>query len=256
MNHLRVYEKLVRRKPVKLDEFGRITRIENHHIHHITPRHVGGDDDPQNLCHLTVREHVLAHRLLWKMYGHVNDLRAMSMLGANLSVEYRRIIGEWCRDNKIGMFSEKYDEIRSEWRARSTETRMRNQSGIYNRNSPDYKIWKSNAGKQSAKVQMRDKIGIFSPESRKKQATLSKIRMTGTVWMTKNKENRQVDKKTARTLEEEGWAKGRFIPKREGPGWSKGKKWMSHSDGSRKQVDPSEVETFLSNGWVMGKSSF
>jgi len=72
------------------------------HKHHIVPRHHGGGEDESNFTYLTVREHIIAHFLLWKIYGQINDLRAMHMLGANLSVEKRRQIGKWCYENKIG----------------------------------------------------------------------------------------------------------------------------------------------------------
>ena len=37
---------------------------ETYELHHIVPRSLGGDDDPRNLCLLTVKEHFLAHLLL------------------------------------------------------------------------------------------------------------------------------------------------------------------------------------------------
>ena len=36
--------------------------------HHIIPRCIGGSDEPDNLVRLTLREHFLAHWLLWKAY--------------------------------------------------------------------------------------------------------------------------------------------------------------------------------------------
>lgn len=37
--------------------------------HHIIPKSLGGDDSPNNLVELTLREHYIAHLLLSKMYG-------------------------------------------------------------------------------------------------------------------------------------------------------------------------------------------
>lgn len=37
--------------------------------HHILPRSLGGSDDPSNIICLTVRQHYVAHWMLWKAYG-------------------------------------------------------------------------------------------------------------------------------------------------------------------------------------------
>jgi hypothetical protein len=67
-----------------------------------------GQDDADNFTYLTPREHIIAHFLLWKIYGTVNDLRAMHMLGAELTYKQRRAVGRWCYDNKIGVHSDSY----------------------------------------------------------------------------------------------------------------------------------------------------
>ena len=37
--------------------------------HHILPRSLGGGDDPSNIICLTLRQHYIAHWMLWKAYG-------------------------------------------------------------------------------------------------------------------------------------------------------------------------------------------
>lgn len=37
--------------------------------HHVTPRHLGGDDSPENLIRLTPEDHFFAHLLLAKIHG-------------------------------------------------------------------------------------------------------------------------------------------------------------------------------------------
>jgi hypothetical protein len=73
------------------------------HKHHILPKHSGGTDEDSNFTYLNVRQHIIAHFLLWKIHRNVNDLRAMKMLGVELSVEYRRKIGIYCVENEIGI---------------------------------------------------------------------------------------------------------------------------------------------------------
>lgn len=47
-----------------------------YHTHHITPRHMGGGDEPENLIQLTIEEHAEAHRLLYLKSGKWEDLCA------------------------------------------------------------------------------------------------------------------------------------------------------------------------------------
>jgi hypothetical protein len=51
------------------------------HRHRILPGHSGGLYDENNITYLTVREHIIAHFLLWKIHKNPNDLRSMNMLG-------------------------------------------------------------------------------------------------------------------------------------------------------------------------------
>lgn len=102
------------------------------HRHHIIPRHSGGDNSPENLTFLTQREHKIAHFLLWKIHKNPNDLRAITMLGFPLNLEQMRIVGNYCRDNKIGIFSEKYDrEDRRKWTLLGNYSQVKNKIGIH-----------------------------------------------------------------------------------------------------------------------------
>ncbi len=94
-----MYESICEDRKSRRDQYGPGSGL---HAHHILPRHIGGGDEESNITYLTVREHKIVHFLLWKIHRSVNDLRSMHMLGANLSIEKRRIIGRWCYENKIG----------------------------------------------------------------------------------------------------------------------------------------------------------
>jgi hypothetical protein len=62
------------------------------HRHHILPKHSGGKDCESNYTYLTIREHIIAHWLLWKINGHYRDKNAFSILkGVKL---YNSIGGE------------------------------------------------------------------------------------------------------------------------------------------------------------------
>lgn len=59
--------------------------------HHIVPRSHGGTDCPENIVKLTFRQHIFAHKLLWKTYKKSSDLMAvMLMTGAELDVRRAR----------------------------------------------------------------------------------------------------------------------------------------------------------------------
>jgi len=53
-----------------------------YHRHHVTPRHVGGTDDPENIVRLTIIEHAEAHRKLFEEYGRWQDELAWKGLSA------------------------------------------------------------------------------------------------------------------------------------------------------------------------------
>ncbi len=63
MNYQLHYNKLIERAKLRMLESD--IKIEQHHI---IPRSMGGDNSSINLVNLTLREHYIAHHLLWKIY--------------------------------------------------------------------------------------------------------------------------------------------------------------------------------------------
>lgn len=69
MNYQAIYNNLIER--------GKSRTLEGYcEKHHITPRCMGGNDNPENLVKLTAREHFIAHRLLTKIYPSNNKLKS------------------------------------------------------------------------------------------------------------------------------------------------------------------------------------
>jgi len=142
---------------------------KNLHRHHIIPKHHGGLDEESNYTYLTVREHIIAHFLLWKIHGKINDLRSMYMLGAKLTRLQRQLVGKWCYENKISVFSEKYDNQRSDWSRRGVKTQIDNKIGIHN---PDnFKKFASMGGKATAKSDKRYDFRSWDKETLKDNAS-------------------------------------------------------------------------------------
>lgn len=97
--YFKIYQNLCQQNKIRKPDYGRGSGL---HRHRILPGHSGGLYEQDNITYLTCREHVIAHFLLWKIYKNPNDLRSMNMLGANLTLEQRRAVGNWCYENKIG----------------------------------------------------------------------------------------------------------------------------------------------------------
>lgn len=49
-------------------------------VHHIIPRHAGGDDSKDNLIRLDYKQHTFAHHVLWKVYKKAGDYHAWLMM--------------------------------------------------------------------------------------------------------------------------------------------------------------------------------
>lgn len=79
MNYKLIYDKLI--------ASGSKEKFPLSHGHHIIPKHIGGTDDEWNFVFLTVRQHALAHRLLWKIDGRWQDKVAWQGLSGRISCE-------------------------------------------------------------------------------------------------------------------------------------------------------------------------
>jgi hypothetical protein len=103
------YISTIRDKVVKITENdNRLPVLEKHHI---TPRFEGGTDDPENLILLTVKEHVIAHWLRWKVKGKRGDYTAfLFRIGDTeeaLQLQREAIMNarERDRENQAGFFN-------------------------------------------------------------------------------------------------------------------------------------------------------
>ena len=71
------------------------------HKHHIIPRHAGGTDDPSNIVELTIRQHALAHKKLYKEHGRWQDKVAWLSLSKQITGDQaRRLAASYAMKNK------------------------------------------------------------------------------------------------------------------------------------------------------------
>ena len=182
------------------------------HLHHIVPKHAGGLDEETNYTYLYSREHKIVHFLRWKLFGEVNDLRSMYMLGAELTAEQRRIVGLWCQDNGVGFFSAS-DEDRAKWRAKGLETQR--QSGSEN----TFYFWSteegrtrraSMGGKIGAKNQIKNHIGIHTDDTsqRSEWARLGGKAHVGKIWINRSGEMTRIWPDEFEAHAADGWKRG------------------------------------------------
>jgi hypothetical protein len=68
-----VYDKLVNTRSHLITEWKRDKLLFRHRI---KPGHQGGEYTDDNCTYLTLREHIIAHYLLWKINGNSGDYRA------------------------------------------------------------------------------------------------------------------------------------------------------------------------------------
>lgn len=84
--------------------------------HHIIPKCLGGDDEPDNLVRLTAREHFIIHKLLVEMYPESNELKfalwSMATLKNDLHERGYKVSGREYERLKIEM-SEAMRKFRS-----------------------------------------------------------------------------------------------------------------------------------------------
>lgn len=92
MNYKKIYFAFIEKYGNRVIDDGVYTEV-----HHILPRHAGGDDSKENLVRLEYRHHVFAHRLLWKAYKNHNDYCAWIMMRgfeSDAVVAHRKVLGK------------------------------------------------------------------------------------------------------------------------------------------------------------------
>lgn len=177
-----------------------------YHCHHVLPKHMGGTDDESNLTYLTIREHIIAHYLLWKLHRLPNDLRAMHMLGAKLTTAQRRVVGIWCRDTGIGFYAEKWKSFRAEWTRKGIKTQKDQKIGIFD--PINFSANASIGGKASIRSDKNPWKYWASSEGRKERAKMGALAHIGKKWIYQNGKNTRCKPEDLQKMLDSGWKLG------------------------------------------------
>ena len=181
-----------------------------YHKHHITPRHMGGTDDPENLVEVTIEQHAALHKQLWEDLGHWEDYLAWKslsgqMLMSEVKIEAQKQGGRKggllggkkgglkCKEEKIGYLS-----FTREQNIKFGKKTVEMKKGIH---SPEWN--KSIGGKLGGQKCKENKIGFLADDFDKGKASRGKI------WINKNNNEIKIFSYEYDEYKNEGWEKGR-----------------------------------------------
>jgi hypothetical protein len=158
----KIYYNLIERSRVRL-----LNETTYYEKHHIIPRYMGGDNTNQNLVHLTFREHILAHYILWRIYNNIEDKIAYKMMSGQ--TEEGRILKQQLavkranESNRSEILKEIYKDKNKveQINAKRKATMLKNNNGQYY--------------SEESKLKMKEKFKdnyekYFNPESLKKRS--------------------------------------------------------------------------------------
>lgn len=111
--------------------------------HHILPRSMGGTNSKDNLIELSLREHYIAHLILWKEYGG-KMAQAFHMMTSDPRFDVRltsRQFAEIKKDHSE-LVSERFKgrEVSKETRDKISKARLGKNYGIVGKNHPNYGV--------------------------------------------------------------------------------------------------------------------
>lgn len=222
------------------------------HKHHIIPKHSGGSDEPDNFTYLTVREHIIAHFLLWKIHNNSNDLRSMNMLGANLTFQQRQAIGIFCKENGIGIWSPNYTKKqRKEAAKKGTKTMQDNKIGIFDPvKKSEYSRKTAKAMVESGQISQEWKFWA-SPEGRRIRSSRGGKAIKGYKYMYKGEHHIKIPPSKIQEYLDNGYVFG--MKKKSKPNIIVGSKSMYNPETNvYRTIAPDKIQEFLDNGYVFG----
>jgi len=144
---------------------GKTSKDEGDERHHIVPRSLGGNDDPQNIAFITPREHFVCHWLLTKIYPsgeeHWKMINAFRMMRAENSNQQRY-------STKIT--SRVYENLKREYSILQSERMSGENNPMWGKTHSDEArrlISEKNTGKKLSEEQIARQVGVQTGRKRK-----------------------------------------------------------------------------------------
>lgn len=187
----------------------------NTHIHHIVPKHMGGTDDISNLIELTIEDHAIAHRHLWKMYGRWEDKVAWMGLSGQLGKE--EIIKLAQSNARKGVkLTEQTKKKMSESASKRQRSSEEVKKGWETRRKNNWKYSEETKRKQSEKLLGKSKPPRSESHNKNLSNSIKKLYQegklstippnhTGTKWWNNGKQN-----KRSKECPGEEWIRGKL----------------------------------------------
>jgi len=142
-------------------------------LHHIIPRYLGGVDEQENLVRLTLSDHTLAHYILWRWKGNLQDRVAFLMKGGQTekgNIERVKLAVEASREINRERFLNENPMKNPKSTEKAKQTRVSRYKGKYH----------SEQGVQNLKL-LSNTGGQHTPEAvRKRVKSLKKTRQNMT----------------------------------------------------------------------------
>ena len=88
MNYIKIYSDLILSRKSRIIDNNTYTQK-----HHIKPKFIEEDNSDDNLVNLTIREHLLAHWLLWRIHGNMSAAYAFSYI-SKVSLNLSKLMGK------------------------------------------------------------------------------------------------------------------------------------------------------------------
>lgn len=221
--------------------------------HHIIPRCLGGTNDPDNLVNLTYREHFIVHLLLIRM---VDDKNVYKLVHAIIrftkkvknSKQYN-LLRRYLSTYSKGVYNKSYNKV---W----ARDKVSGEVIYIDKNDFDESLHIKGLGKQrggfSGYIHINDGIQqrMIPAEQEIPQGwnrgRLLSVTNDHMKLMAKNRHTLDKDKAHSKKL------KGQNHFNYGKPAFTKGRKWVNNGSVS-KMVNPTELESYLSNGWISGR---
>ena len=132
-------------------------------VHHIIPKYMGGSNNPSNLIELDVRQHKIAHWLLWKIYQNDQDKLVWYMRSGRYEegIELRKILHSKYFENKNKENTDELIKIFENTKNNLPELKESNQFNSFKYKKVSSKNTKFVINKSNILKERKDRIKVY-----------------------------------------------------------------------------------------------